>query len=72
MNTQARTTASFVGAPGSAFTLSNPSIGRSAAVVGMHAVLESDIPLQIFAGCDAAFNDRSAAQTITAGIRYIW
>ena len=72
MNTQARTTASFIGAPGSVFSMSNPSIGRSAAVAGVHAILETGAPIQVFAGYDAAFNDRSTAQTISAGIRYTW
>jgi subtilase-type serine protease len=72
MNTQARTTASFIGAPGAVFTLSNPSIGRSAAVVGPHAILETGAPIQVFAGYDAAFNDRSTTQTVTAGVLYFW
>jgi subtilase-type serine protease len=72
MNTQARTSASFIGAPGSAFTMSNPSIGRSAAVVGVHAILETGAPIEVFAGYDAAFNNRSTAQTVTAGVRYFW
>ena len=72
MNSQARTTASFIGAPGSVFSMSNPSIGRSAAVAGVHAILETGAPIQVFAGYDAAFNNKSTAQTVSAGIRYTW
>jgi uncharacterized protein with beta-barrel porin domain len=52
--------------------LSDPSIGRSAPVIGAHATLETGTPLQVFAGYDAAFNGRASSQIVSAGIRYSW
>jgi uncharacterized protein with beta-barrel porin domain len=72
LDTTARTTASFVAAPGTAFTVTNPSIGRDAAVVSVRAVLETGTRLQAYAAYDAAFNGMSSAQTVTGGIRYAW
>src|SRR5271166_4430067 len=72
LDTSARTMASFLGAPGSSFTVSNPSIGRSAAVLGARATLETGTSFQVFARYDAAFNNRATAQFIGAGIRYTW
>ena len=70
MDTQARTTANFLAAPSTLFTVSNPSIGRNAAIVGLHAVLETGMRLQVFAGYDAGLNGTSSAQNIKGGIRY--
>jgi outer membrane autotransporter protein len=72
LDTRARLTASFLGAPGSAFSVANPPIGRSAAVIGAHGILETGTPLQIFFGYDAAFDSKANAQTVSAGFRYTW
>jgi uncharacterized protein with beta-barrel porin domain len=72
MDTQARTTANFLAAPSTLFTVSNPSIGRNAAIVGLHAVLETGMRLQVFAGYDAGLNGTSSAQNIKGGIRFSW
>lgn len=72
LDTSTRTSAAFLAVPGAAFALSTPSIGRSAAIVGLHARLDTGSPLEAFAGYDAALNARSSAQTVTAGVRYRW
>jgi uncharacterized protein with beta-barrel porin domain len=70
LDTNAPVRASFLGAPGSDFGLTSASIGRSAAVAGVHAVLETGTAWQAFAGYDAAFNSRATEQSVAGGLLY--
>jgi outer membrane autotransporter protein len=72
LDTSTPVSANFVAAPDAAFGVTGASIGRSAAVAGVHATLETSSALQVFAGYDAILDSQFAAQTITGGIRYIW
>ncbi len=72
LDTRARTTASFLGVPGSGFDVSTPSLGRSTLVVGAQAALDTGTALQLFASYTAALNSNATAQTVTAGLRYTW
>jgi outer membrane autotransporter protein len=70
LDTGAPVTASFLGLPGSGFSLTSASIGRSATVAGVHTVLETGTAVQAFAGYDAAFNSRAAEQSVAGGLLY--
>ena len=72
LDTRARTSASFLGVPGSGFAVSTASFGRSTLVAGVQATLETGTPLQLFASYTAALNSNATAQTVTAGLRYTW
>ena len=72
LDTRAKLNASFLGATGTNFIVANPSIGRSAAVIGAHAILETGTAWQAFLGYDAAFDSKANAQTVSVGIRYTW
>ena len=72
LDTTARTAAQFVGLPGSGFILGTASIGRSAAILGASATLETGSQLELFAGYSVATNIRMKAQNVTAGLRYAW
>jgi uncharacterized protein with beta-barrel porin domain len=70
LDTNAPVKASFLGAPGSGFVLTSASIGRSAAVAGLHAVLETGTAWQVFGGYDAAFNGKASEQSVAGGLQY--
>nr|WP_294505112.1 autotransporter domain-containing protein [uncultured Rhodopila sp.] len=70
LDTSAPVKASFLGAPGSGFVLTSASIGRSAAVAGLHAVLETGTAWQVFGGYDAAFNGKASEQSVAGGLSY--
>jgi|GEM_PF-6083964 len=72
LDTRVRTTASFLGVPGSGFDVSTPSLGRNTLVVGAQAALDTGTALQLFASYTAALNSNATAQTVTAGLRYTW
>jgi subtilase-type serine protease len=72
LDTTVPTTAQFVALPGTPFTVSNPSIGRDAAVASLQAVLETGSRLQAFVAYAASLNGLSSAQSVTGGIRYVW
>ncbi|MCQ4160550.1 autotransporter domain-containing protein [Roseomonas sp. GC11] len=66
------TTARFLGAPDSAFTVRGSSAGRDAAVAGLRAELETGAPFTLYAGYDGAYNAQAKAHSVTAGLRMSW
>ena len=71
LDTNARITSSFLGAPASAFSLAGPAIPRTAPVMGGRVSVEA-AAWQVFAGYEATFSRRAAGQTASAGVRYNW
>ncbi len=72
LDTQADTTASFLGTSVVPFTAQSVSVGRDAAVVGVHAELETGTRLVVYADYDGAFNASSTRHGVTAGVRVTW
>lgn len=72
LDTQGTVTASFIGAPGVPFGISSASVGRDAAVIGVHADLDLSGPISVYAGYAGALYDSSAVQTVSAGLRFVW
>jgi outer membrane autotransporter protein len=65
--------ASLSGLAGSGFTQSSAPIGRDAALIGLSADAKvKDWPVSFFVGYGGAFSGSSNAQTITAGVRFVW
>jgi outer membrane autotransporter protein len=72
LDTQGATSASFIGAPGIPFEVQSAPIGRDAAVVGLRAALDMHGPVSLYAGYAGTLNGSSTAQTVSAGIRFVW
>jgi subtilase-type serine protease len=72
LDTQAATQASFIGAPGAGFSVQSAPIGRDAAALGLRASLDMNGPISVYASYSGALNGSSNAQTVSAGLRYVW
>jgi subtilase-type serine protease len=72
LDTQGTTTAAFISAPGVPFSVQSPSIGRDAAVLGVRGVLETGTPVSLYASYTGTLNGSSTAQTVAAGLRFVW
>jgi subtilase-type serine protease len=69
----ASVTASFQGLNGSGFALSSAPIGRDAALVGLAADIDvASWPMAVFVGYGGAISGSSSAQSVNAGLRFIW
>ncbi|MFL5252638.1 MAG: autotransporter outer membrane beta-barrel domain-containing protein [Rhodopila sp.] len=72
LDTQGAVRASFIGTPGVGFEVRNASIGRDAAAIGLRAGLDMNGPVSVYAGYGGALNGSSTAQTVSAGLRFVW
>jgi outer membrane autotransporter protein len=69
----ARIAASFTGLTGSGFALNSAPIGRDAALAGLGADIKvASWPLTVFVGYGGAMNVNSNAQSVTAGLDFLW
>jgi outer membrane autotransporter protein len=72
LDTQAATQASFIGAPGAGFSVQSAPVGRDAAALGLRASLDMNGPISVYASYAGTLNGSSNAQTVSAGLRYVW
>jgi outer membrane autotransporter protein len=72
IDTNARTTASFLQTGGPSFVVDSPSVGRSSAVLGLGATLRTGGLLSLYASYTGAINGQSTAQDITGGLSVTW
>jgi len=72
LDTQAATRASFIGAPGVGFGVQSATVGRDSAAIGLRAALDTNGPVSVYAGYGGTVNGSSRAQTVTAGLRFVW
>ena len=72
LDTQAATRASFIGAPGVGFGVQSATVGRDSAALGLRAALDMNGPVSVYAGYGGSVNGSSRAQTVTAGLRFVW
>jgi uncharacterized protein with beta-barrel porin domain len=54
------------------FGVQSASIGRDAAAIGLRAALDTNGPVSVYAGYGGTLNGNSTAQTVTAGLRFVW
>ena len=72
LDTDSATRASFIGAPGIPFTVQSAPIGRDAAVIGVRAALDTAGPFSVYASYVGTLNGNGNAQTVSAGLRFVW
>lgn len=72
LDTRGSTQAAFIGAPGVSFGVQSAPVGRDAAVIGLHAALDLNGPLAVYASYIGTLNASSNAQTVSAGLRIVW
>jgi outer membrane autotransporter protein len=72
LDTDSATRAAFIGAPGIPFTVQSAPIGRDAAVIGVRAALDTAGPFSVYASYVGTLNGNGNAQTVSAGLRFVW
>jgi autotransporter-associated beta strand protein len=69
LDTDAATTATLL-VTGNSFTVTTPSVGRNAAIIGVHAELDASAHLKLFLGYEGAFANNSSTNNLTGGLKY--
>jgi autotransporter-associated beta strand protein len=69
LDTDAATTATLL-VTGNSFTVTTPSVGRNAAVIGVDAELDASVHFKIFLGYEGAFASNSSTNNFTGGLKY--
>jgi outer membrane autotransporter protein len=72
LDTAASTTASLLGTAALPFAAQSAEISRNAAVLGVRAVVETNSPLAVYASYTGALRSSGSAQSVSAGIRFVW
>jgi autotransporter-associated beta strand protein len=72
LDTDSATRASFIAAPGIPFAVQSAPIGRDAAVIGVRAALDTAGPFSVYASYVGTLNGNGNAQTVSAGLRFVW
>lgn len=73
-DTAARTSAAFLSAPGSGFTVIGAHFGRNAAILGASLALDHafDTPVSLYVAYTASLASGGTAQSISGGLRMTW